>query len=74
MTVKNKITGYDVTAEYLGLMEGFINNAEFELLTMTTPTHEPLEYSFPLLDEYDWDSDVNQECTEWDDYHAQYDQ
>ena len=35
MTIINKITGRDVSHEYLGLMSGLITNDEFELITMT---------------------------------------
>ena len=35
MTVINKITGRDISTEYLALMEGIITNDEFELITLT---------------------------------------
>ena len=35
MIVVNKLTGRDVSSEYLALMEGIITNDEFELITMT---------------------------------------
>tara|TARA_X000001382_G_C3124315_1_gene164211 strand:- start:664 stop:777 length:114 start_codon:yes stop_codon:yes gene_type:complete len=35
MTIINKITGRDVSSEYLALMEGIITNDEFELITLT---------------------------------------
>lgn len=35
MIIINKITGKDVSKEYLALMEGIITNEEFELITMT---------------------------------------
>ncbi len=35
MVVRNKITGRDVSSEYLGLMMGLITRDEFELITMT---------------------------------------
>ena len=35
MTIINKITGRDVSHEYLGLMNGLITRDEFELITMT---------------------------------------
>ena len=35
MIVVNKLTGRDVSTEYLALMEGIITNDEFELITMT---------------------------------------
>jgi|TARA_B100001094_G_scaffold167257_1_gene161839 hypothetical protein len=35
MIIINKITGRDVSKEYLALMEGTITNEEFELITMT---------------------------------------
>jgi hypothetical protein len=35
MIITNKITGRDVSREYLGLMKGLITREEFELLTMT---------------------------------------
>jgi len=35
MIVINKITGRDVSREFLALMEGTITNKEFELITMT---------------------------------------
>ena len=35
MNITNKITGRDITTEYMGLMMGLITNDEFELITMT---------------------------------------
>ena len=35
MIIINKITGRDVSKEYLGLMQGLITRDEFELITMT---------------------------------------
>jgi len=35
MIIVNKLTGRDVSSEYLALMEGIITNDEFELITMT---------------------------------------
>ena len=35
MIIINKITGRDVSKEFLALMEGIITNDEFELITMT---------------------------------------
>ena len=35
MIVKSKITGRDISTEYLALMEGIITNDEFELITLT---------------------------------------
>ena len=35
MNVINKITGRDISTEYLGLMMGLITSDEFELITMT---------------------------------------
>ena len=35
MIIINKITGRDVTHEYLGLMENLITNEEFETITLT---------------------------------------
>ena len=35
MIIINKITGRDVSKEYLALMEGTITNEEFELITIT---------------------------------------
>lgn len=35
MIIINKITGRDVSKEYLGLMKGLITRDEFELITMT---------------------------------------
>ena len=35
MIIINKLTGKDVSSEYLALMEGIITNDEFELITMT---------------------------------------
>ena len=31
----NKITGRNISTEYLGLMSGLITNDEFELITLT---------------------------------------
>ena len=33
MKITNKITGRNVTSEYLALMQGIITNKEFELIT-----------------------------------------
>ena len=35
MKITNKITGKDVTKEYLALMQGIITKQEFELITLT---------------------------------------
>jgi len=35
MIIINKITGRDVSSEYLALMEGIITNEEFEIITLT---------------------------------------
>ena len=35
MIIINKITGKDVSSEYLALMEGIITSDEFELITLT---------------------------------------
>ena len=35
MKITNKITGRNVTSEYLALMQGIITNKEFELITLT---------------------------------------
>ena len=35
MIVKSKITGRNITTEYLGLLSGLITNDEFELITLT---------------------------------------
>jgi hypothetical protein len=35
MTIINKLTGRDISSEYLALMEGIITNEEFELITIT---------------------------------------
>ena len=35
MTIINKITGRDISTEYLALMSGIITNDEFELITLT---------------------------------------
>ena len=35
MIVKSKITGRDISTEYLALMSGIITNDEFELITLT---------------------------------------
>ena len=35
MIIKNKITGRDISTEYLALMSGLITNDEFELITLT---------------------------------------
>ena len=37
MKIINKITGRDISTEYLALMEGVITNDEFELITLTPP-------------------------------------
>ena len=34
MTIINKITGRNISTEYLGLMSGLITNDEFELITL----------------------------------------
>ena len=35
MIIVNKITGRNISKEYLGLMNGLITNDEFELITLT---------------------------------------
>ena len=35
MKITNKITGRDVSKEYLALMQGIITKKEFELITLT---------------------------------------
>jgi len=35
MNITNKITGRDISTEYLGLMMGLITKHEFELITLT---------------------------------------
>ena len=35
MVIKSKITGRNISTEYLGLMSGLITNDEFELITLT---------------------------------------
>ena len=35
MIIKSKITGRDVSTEYLALMTGLITRDEFELITLT---------------------------------------
>ena len=35
MIIINKITGRDISTEYLGLMMGLITRDEFELITLT---------------------------------------
>ena len=35
MIIINKITGRDISTEYLGLMRGLITRDEFELITLT---------------------------------------
>ena len=35
MKITNKITGKDITKEYLALMQGIITKQEFELITLT---------------------------------------
>ena len=35
MKITNKITGKDITKEYLALMQGIITKKEFELITLT---------------------------------------
>ena len=35
MVIINKITGRDVSSEYLALIKGIITNDEFELITLT---------------------------------------
>ncbi len=37
MIITNKITGRDVSKEFLALMEGTITNEEFEIITLTRP-------------------------------------
>ncbi len=43
MIIINKITGRDVSSEFLGLMEGIITNEEFETITLTPGKTEKLE-------------------------------
>jgi|TARA_R100000081_G_scaffold88727_1_gene60578 hypothetical protein len=35
MIIRSKITGRDISTEYLALMSGLITNDEFELITLT---------------------------------------
>ena len=35
MMIRSKITGRDISTEYLALMSGLITNDEFELITLT---------------------------------------
>ena len=35
MMIKSKITGRNISTEYLALMSGLITNNEFELITLT---------------------------------------
>ena len=35
MIIRSKITGRDISTEYLALMSGIITNDEFELITLT---------------------------------------
>ena len=37
MNITNKITGRDISTEYLGLMNGLITNDEFEMITLISP-------------------------------------
>ncbi len=43
MIIINKLTGRDVTKEYLGLMEKLITNDEFETITLTPGKTDKLE-------------------------------
>jgi|TARA_R110000744_G_scaffold313050_2_gene420368 hypothetical protein len=52
MIILNKITGRDVTTEYLGLLEGLITNEEFEVITMTPIKDEDIQV--PCSAEQDW--------------------
>tara|TARA_Y100000389_G_C17010608_1_gene293933 strand:- start:4 stop:153 length:150 start_codon:yes stop_codon:yes gene_type:complete len=38
MVILNKLTGRNVSSEYLGLMEGIITNEEFEEVACIVPT------------------------------------
>ena len=40
MMIKSKITGRDISTEYLGLLSGLITNDEFELITLTIKQYE----------------------------------
>ena len=53
MIILNKITGRDVTTEYLGLLEGLITNEEFEVITMTPSKDE--EIQVPCSADQDWE-------------------
>ena len=46
MTIINKITGRDISTEYLGLMSGLITNDEFELITLTLKQYEVYLYTY----------------------------
>jgi aspartate carbamoyltransferase regulatory subunit len=37
MIITNKITGRNISKEYLGLMNGIITNDEFEMITLISP-------------------------------------
>jgi len=43
MIIINKLTGRDVTKEYLALMENLITNDEFETITLTPGKTSKLE-------------------------------
>ena len=43
MIIINKITGRDVSKEYLALMERIITNEEFEIITLTPGKNGKLE-------------------------------
>ena len=40
MMIKSKITGRDISTEYLALLSGLITNDEFELITLTIKQYE----------------------------------
>ena len=46
MTIINKITGRNISTEYLGLMSGLITNDEFELITLTIKQYEIYLYLY----------------------------
>ena len=56
MIITNKITGRDITTEYMGLMMGLITKDEFEVITLLTSRLTPWYESW--VSKKEWTEDI----------------
>ena len=56
MIITNKITGRDITTEYMGLMIGLITRSEFEVITLLTSRLTPWAESW--VSKKEWMEDI----------------